>query len=794
MSDESHQDKKIQANPGYAVHQLARSLQVSEEHPDGVTRGKARRRIAQWVRVLQGFNRGTLNVGSRTPVSQAPAWATLEVAAGGFATGGLLAGGEPLDHERQLFSEAGLGNPENLRLELNTDFLSEGGMARLHDWLQSGEYAIQVPEEGALLVVAWLLKQRQVDQADQILNAVTPFFGTLRFYPIPSARSIEADSRVHLATVGQVRDQLRATSTPVQIRAQREAVLVWRPLQDKLVSLFIETVEGELPTLTSFSQSQLSVTGGWPCQDYPIGWTERMRAWLVEFDRLCGKHQLAGKPHRAKEHFAQLIAIARRCLTNPRSLTGKDVGRVRLILAHYLKKYGRPDSTECQSHRSIHVAQVVRPLHSDLAKVLVKRMEAFPVDQGLDAPGVLGYGMTSDESKVFEFPVGTAIPESLMRRVQRCLCETVEVLVGQKLITSGEVMARLLPQITAQKRAGGFSDPDLQRLYSRIYQAFRRRRSLLLLNLESQVRLEELPWIAAIEPLRVKTATTKAATRAALDEVATLAITAFPHAILPNKLLQELRALVNDAELDLPLVDELAADIFMGQFTPKFAAAAQLAADLLENSLYTRYFGIDWNQVRALPKDGKQAGKGIFAWFSQQPLKTDPLAELCAARAKVPLGTWKPATNGMILEQQQIITTQNLAGIFVRLELSSKLQSKLPEMADHCLQWVVHRLNVKTADWHSRLIAVKNCAYAWRQMIFYLSLISTTEQALFLSKADDLMRSQPEAFRTKFQPAWRGLTLAMSGMLLTDSTAVDLGARCFLGWSQERHWLLSDVG
>jgi hypothetical protein len=79
-------------------------------------------------------------------------------------------------------------------------------------------------------------------------------------------------------------------------------------------------------------------------------------------------------------------------------------------------------------------------------------------------------------------------------------------------------------------------------------------------------------------------------------------------------------------------------------------------------------------------------------------------------------------------------------------------------------------------------------------MIFYLSLTSVSEQSQFLNKADDLMRSQPEAFRTNLQPAWRGLTLAVSGMSPYDLKAVDMGARCFLGWSQERHWLMSEQG
>ncbi|HZO87849.1 MAG TPA: hypothetical protein VFB38_05875 [Chthonomonadaceae bacterium] len=119
----------------------------------------------------------------------------------------------------------------------------------------------------------------------------------------------------------------------------------------------------------------------------------------------------------------------------------------------------------------------------------------------------------------------------------------------------------------------------------------------MLLNLQHQVKLVELPWIKAIEALRHNSLGTQEMARQTLDQVATLAVTAFPHQILPNKLLQELRTLSQNAGLDLPLVDEVAADIFMGAFSEKFLRAAQMAGTLLEGSLYERYYGISYRRV-----------------------------------------------------------------------------------------------------------------------------------------------------------------------------------------------------
>ena len=68
---------------------------------------RAETKIARWRSVIAGMAEGSLSVGSRTPVSGTPAWVTLEVAHGGFATGRLLAEA-PLDaQERQLLAVPG---------------------------------------------------------------------------------------------------------------------------------------------------------------------------------------------------------------------------------------------------------------------------------------------------------------------------------------------------------------------------------------------------------------------------------------------------------------------------------------------------------------------------------------------------------------------------------------------------------------------------------------------------------------------------------------------------------------
>ena len=53
---------------------------------------------------------------------------------------------------------------------------------------------------------------------------------------------------------------------------------------------------------------------------------------------------------------------------------------------------------------------------------------------------------------------------------------------------------------------------------------------------------------------------------------------------------------------------------------------------------------------------------------------------------------------------------------------------------------------MKIDRWHARLIMVKNTAYAWRQMIFFLSLLLKEEDSDFLHWASKHLESQRKDF------------------------------------------------
>jgi hypothetical protein len=784
-------DPPDSANPDYAWGQLHRALETAARHENAATRARAAVRIARWRDVIEGMRRGTLDVGSRTPVAGAPAWATLEVAHGGFATGALLAEGPLLPHEAEL---AARFQVPCSREALNHAMLTDAGLAWLRALLDSGSYRVDVPEEGALLAVAWLLSHGQEAAAMRVLDAVEAWFPRLRFYPVPTERPASARAVVHLRTVGQVLDDLGAVRARAQIERMHEALRHWTPLYDESVALFLETVEGEVPSLQQDASGALVrradgnpvVQGGWPCRTYANDWSHRAQALLARYASLRETHRRSGKPERDRENFCRLrehLAVAAK---DPRALTGRDVGMIRKVLASFVTAHGAPGSARRAATRAAQARDVALPTMAAQARVLRGRLDVFPRDAGVDDLGRVLAPLDAAEAAALGRAKGDALPPSLLEKVERCWEAPVDALVARGVVTSADVLAALLPQVTAQVAVGDVDDPAARRLFGAVYAAFRRRRSLLLLHLASQVKLDELPWVAALKGQRRPKGDSAGHARHALREVSALALGSFPEAIVPNKLLTEMVALAASAGLALPLTEELAADIFMGAFGVKFLASAKVAARLLRGTLYARYYDLPCDEVLALDdasdRWGAKVSPGFFA--------------LCAARA-ASSGDGEarayrtPAQNGMVIEQAQVLTTHNLAALYDGLELRALLDGREGELARACFAFVCRRMQVFAQDHHARLIALKASAYAWRQMLFFASVASPEEQSAFMPWVEAQFADEDEVFRAVFKPAMDGLrVISEGGRFYASGVDAQGGAgRRFLGWGAGRHWL-----
>ena len=743
------------ASPAYALAQLSRAIE----------RGSSRKR-AQWESVLRGIASGDLTVGSRTPVAKTPAWVTLEVAHGGFATGRLAAEGELQPHEQELLASLHTSTPGATdRARLNNHFLGDAGLAQLRRALETGNYAISEPEEAALPCLAWLLDQGLVEPAMRVLEQIRPWMDRLRFYPRLTRTAGATESmHVHVSTVAEVLQKLGAIRANPRVVRMNATLTVWNPLYDSLAALWLATVEGSAPRFED--RSQRSVRGGTPGSAWPEDWTAARAAWLLAYEHAVEQHGATGRHHHPKSPFQYLRTALE---ADPATLSRAERSRVRYALACYHHKHGRAGHAET---RAAQARVAARPLHRDIARVVASRLQAFPAEGGLPSLDAAWSVISRAEASAL-VPEGTLVPPNVRRKAERALEAPLAELVERGTIGSAEVLALVLPQITSRIAAAGIADPSCRLLFARHYAAFRRRRSLLLLNLEHQVQLEELPWVAALAPVRKESLGTAQLAHATLRELVLLTFEHFPHTIIPNPLLKEFRALAQRAGLELPLVEEIAADIFMGTFSMKFTAAADAAIGLVGNTLYGRYYNLPSGgiPVARTTRWGVSTNSGFDA--------------LCDGRANEAGTGGGVARNGAVLEQSQILTTYNLAVLVSALDLQRHLVEHGRRHAVKALAWASDRIGTLPGpeDRLPRLRAVKNAAYAWRQAIFFLSFIGPTQQD---EVAQALLESTPDPLK----PAVRGLRSVVRGAQF-DARGLLPGGRRLLGWSRGEHWLLA---
>ncbi|MYY04471.1 MULTISPECIES: hypothetical protein [unclassified Streptomyces] len=730
----------------------ARAFLTAHTHHDAGTRERAGHRVDRWRAVLTGMADGTLTIGSRTPVAGLPAWVTPEVVRGGFVTSEPSAGGPLQPYEHELASHAGV--PAERRA-LFTYCLTEAGLARLYGLLDSGRYEITVPEEGALLTVAWLVRAQDTAGALGLVETLAPFADRLRFTPRPAALPAPTARAVHRRTVAEARATLARRRPNTAIETQREALTVWQPFADELLTHWLETA------------------GPGPVADRAPdeAWRERGAALLRRYRELAAAHTLC-TAHRDPKGNAGILRGALEETVAGRPLTPRRLGLLRHAVESMVRKRGRPGSAGHTELRAQQAAQAARPSHHAFAQLVLHRLSALAQHAGAADTAPLVTAVSPDEARHTALPAGAAVPAPLRTVVENALSAPLATLVERGVVTSAEVLAELVPQLVAATGAQSYRDEALRTLMAAHYRAFRNRRSLLLLDLARQVRADELPWVRATAAYR--TGDGRHPARTALCELGELAVQAFPGTLLPNPLIRELGVLARQAETDAPFVEELAVDIFMGTFTPKFLAAAGVAAGLLEGTLYERYYGIDYAAVRDLA--ATRAGGART--------RTAPdFAKLCTERAGQIPGSRSSslAASGGVIEQAQILTTHNLATLVSRVGIR-------PEPGWEHLAGVCFRTVCKvTARVHGNprpLAMIKDAAYAWRQMIFHLSLCAPAAQARAISRLDEDAARHPGHVSARLAPALTGLRQTVAGGV------PDTGeGRLLLGWSTQRHWL-----
>lgn len=684
------------------------------------------KKTSQWKTILSGIMTGDLKVGARTPVSGMPIWATPEVARGGFATGDYAAGGPLLSHEKTIAEELGINSSSVplARQQINKWFLTADGVDQLKTRAQERRFQITQPEEAALMTVA-LLADSHHDVASDIVLAISPFFDRLRFYPRPLEQPLSAG--VSVRTVEDARRSLAQIKPRKDIEVQAATLDIWLPLYDRLIDLIADTNGKQ--------------------------WKSKARQWLKD----CSAADITHQSKRWSDPVGpfQKCRRALELLATGKDVPQKDLNFLPLVVKRHRAKNGQ--GAQRDNTRQEQAKQNVSVWFDAVAEIVLERMQAYPDKDGLTNPDEVLRPISEKEAKP-RAPVNAYLPSGVHKRVLSAKKGTIEELIAGGQIQSPEVLAEVLPQITSAVHASGFKDEDKASVFSETYKAFHNRRSLLLLNLESQVRIEELPWVKALLETRSDTTQFSDFSKAALTEFVSQTLTHFPHVQFPNPLVEQMQDLAKRANLKLPFVPEIAADIFMGTFSPRFEQAAQITAQRYKGKLYGRYYNLP------------------------EIVRTGSLDGLCAERAGKPSRQgFSVAYNGTVIEQALILTSHNMAGVFSALDLSAL---DCEALALNCFVWLCDRLELIPPTYHAELISLKNSAYAWRQMVALMSELSESELNVVITKLKLHLSHRSVDLQSRLAPIMRALTsAAIEGTYLSDRS------QQFLGWALDRHQL-----
>jgi hypothetical protein len=731
-----------QVGTGYPQGQLASAFVTATTHEDAATRSRAEGRVRRWLQVLRAMASGAVTIGSRTPVAGLPAWVTPEVVRGGFATGTAAAGGPLRPHEAAVAARVGVSAE---RGTVFAYYLSDAGQAELFTWLDGGGYRLEFPEQAAMLAMAWLLRTGDRARALGLLDEIGPYAGQLCFAPMPDPTGEQDPSVLWRASAGEVGVALAGRRENSRVEAMREALAVWNPFADELLTLWLDTRDD----------------AGVVAAVFPSGWHQRAGELLARYQELAAAHTRCGKHRRPKENLA-ILRTAAQDVTGGRELTPRQRGMLRHAVDSMLTRRGRPGSAGHAALRQAQARAASVPAHHLLARIVVGRLAGLDPEAGIRDVDAVCEPMGQAEAEAYSVPSGTPIPASICRVVRRAMAGRVHELLDAGVLPSAEVLAELVPQIAAETSAATYRDPALRALMAATYRAFRNRRSLLLLDLQHQVRLTELPWVRALHPYRQVDDDSRDEAQATLRRLGELALDGFPGTLLPNPLVRELAALAQEARADLPWVEELAADIFMGRFSPKFSRAARLAGEMLEDSLYARYYDIDY----------PAAGGAAFAAVSR-------------SRAGVSTGRSSVAANGMVIEQAQILTTHNLATLVHAIGVTpADGWAALARRAFATVLRLAGRIDRNPRP----LPMIKDIAYAWRHLVFYLSLPDTGDPRPLVDQFHVDLAAAPETVRARLSPALIGLGyIAAGGRFTGEHTPA--GGRRLLGWTTGRHWM-----
>ena len=536
-------------------------------------------KVSEHVEVITGVLTKGASIGGRTDHGR-PAWVTPEITKSGFSSGNHLAGGPLKQHELDIIKDIDdKTDVSSIRYAINKWCLTDKkGQEWITDLAKSGQYGANTMEELAIMSIVLVGKRKKTSE---LVSEIEPWFKDLRFFPEPKSVNLSelAVPRSSIWSVERLHQRLHGeTSTLVHsMDLKKHSMVKLEKFNESYVAIYNKSKE----ILQLFYGRKTRRSNN----------VESFKAFVFDVKKVMNEFGLEKR-------------IAK-------STAGKLLDAIEVFI-----EFGMETKKSFLKHIEFHVGNASSKIElrsrtpEDMIKHLQSSIDGIKEFMNIIEPMRDSSGIEKEtvDGLSLKFP-------DLKKSIGKTTLGTLTELCDYGLIDSAEMFADQVVTISAISHSTAFKKGPYQVLARNMYSTFSARRSKLLLNLETQVKMSEIPWFTVFEEVfRVKVIDTDEISKSVFLDY----LSNFPGTQMPNNFVDVMsRQLGRNG-----LVKEIAADIFMGQFVKTFGAQAKERESVLgEDTPYGSYYSVS---ILGFPKGSESKtvdAKNLISSVKKEPEK-----------------------------------------------------------------------------------------------------------------------------------------------------------------------------
>ena len=607
------------------------------------------------VDALVGALEGKFIHGSRNPDINYPVWITKRVAHGGFYAG----------------PKYELKEGEN-----NTTILNEPGeMLKYANLIEFISHNLEGHEPLMIPTIAYLENNGKIKEANELKELIRPYVDNIRFYPITEEimkTKKKPNVFASLETICQFTNWCKDTYIS-NLNAEETLINTFKQkndLKNKLIKLFRETI-----IIVDKSE--------WPMQNVSQEWLEKARKLYND-----NKWYSDDRCKRKRGSLYNLWLILQNIIPQQTvessfpitRITGKEVRWIKIYLeANKNLKYYNIEHLKIKQQEA---QSLLKHLNSINEERLEKKHYEEIKEQYKDV-----------EHVVFE-------------KLNKCVLYPLEELKELGYVPSSETFVELAQPMEAFLQTIDFDfKEDItveEHLKYLLYKSFKNMRSLLLLNLESQLKINEIPQYNVLCKVYKKD---KSSNSLILSKLLLSYYTEwFPGDIMPNRVVKMFYNLLKSEDKNLGLCEEIACDIFQRRFGEKYDTSLNIAKNNMINTLYSEYFELD----------------DIY----KNPLNLTNLSLTLKEKYYGNNNAYWTNSNGQQIHASMVLTTHNLTQLDRFLDNLDVLK---------VLRNITFKLLNLLVNYRIESLECSQIGHCWRNFMYYASKCSMCDISKYLN-------------------------------------------------------------